>query len=224
MQMNELYRPRTWSDVVGQEKMVQRIQALAKRGLAGRAYFLSGQSGTGKTSIGRLIAAEVASELATKEMNAHDVELDFVLKMELSWHTTALAKSGDKTGRAYIFNEAHLLRSKVISRLLTTLEQIPPHCVVIFTSTTEGTQTLWEDYDDSSPLLSRCLRLDLSRRGLCTPFAQRMLAICEKEGLGKPTLQQCERVLKEEGNNLRAGIHRIEAGEFLECGEALAVA
>ena len=52
----EQYRPRAWSDVVGQDKIVARIQLLAKRGLAGRAYWLSGQSGTGKTSIARLIA------------------------------------------------------------------------------------------------------------------------------------------------------------------------
>ena len=38
MQLTEQYRPRTWSDVAGQEKVVQRIQAIAKRSLAGRAY------------------------------------------------------------------------------------------------------------------------------------------------------------------------------------------
>jgi DNA polymerase III gamma/tau subunit len=52
------YRPSSWSEVVGQDKTVSRLQALAKRGgLAGRAYWLSGQSGTGKTTIARLIAA-----------------------------------------------------------------------------------------------------------------------------------------------------------------------
>ena len=50
MQLTEQYRPRTWGDVVGQDKIVQRVRALSKRGLAGRAYWLSGQSGTGKSS------------------------------------------------------------------------------------------------------------------------------------------------------------------------------
>src|SRR3954447_17285380 len=58
--LTEQYQPRTWADVVGQDKIVQRVQALAKRGLAGRAYWISGQSGTGKTTIARLIAQEVA--------------------------------------------------------------------------------------------------------------------------------------------------------------------
>ena len=41
MQLTEQYRPRTWDDVAGQDKIIQRIKGLAKRGLAGRAYWLS---------------------------------------------------------------------------------------------------------------------------------------------------------------------------------------
>jgi DNA polymerase III gamma/tau subunit len=52
MQLTEQYRPQTLDDVVGQDKIIQRIRGLAKRGLAGRAYWLSGQSGTGKTRLG----------------------------------------------------------------------------------------------------------------------------------------------------------------------------
>ena len=47
MQLTERYRPQTWGDVAGQDKAVARLRALAKRGLGGRAYWLSGQSGTG---------------------------------------------------------------------------------------------------------------------------------------------------------------------------------
>src|SRR5687768_10456519 len=68
--LTELYRPRTWADVVGQDKVVGRIIALARRGLAGRAYWLSGQSGTGKTTLARLIAAEVADDFCTHEVDA----------------------------------------------------------------------------------------------------------------------------------------------------------
>ena len=60
----EAYRPTTWSDVVGQDKIVAKLRALMRRGLGGRAFWISGQSGTGKTTIGRLIAAEVASPVS----------------------------------------------------------------------------------------------------------------------------------------------------------------
>ena len=60
MQLTERYRPADWPEVVGQDKAVQRLRALAMRGLGGRAYWLSGQSGTGKTTIACLIGAELA--------------------------------------------------------------------------------------------------------------------------------------------------------------------
>ncbi len=58
--LSEQYRPQTWSDVVGQDKAIARIAALRRRGLAGRAFWITGQSGTGKTTIARLIAGEIS--------------------------------------------------------------------------------------------------------------------------------------------------------------------
>ena len=92
MQLTEQYRPRSFDDVVGQDKIIQRIHALSKRGLAGRAYWLSGQSGTGKTTIGRLIAQEVAGEPATNEVNARDVDMEYVQTMERQFSTRVLAR------------------------------------------------------------------------------------------------------------------------------------
>ena len=68
-QLHEQYRPQAWSEVVGQDKALAKIGRLRKRGLAGRAYWISGQSGTGKTTIARLIASEVASEWCTEEVD-----------------------------------------------------------------------------------------------------------------------------------------------------------
>ena len=70
MNLHEQYRPQTWDDVVGQDKVLAKIGRLRKRGLAGRAYWISGQSGTGKTTIGRLISAEVADEFCTEPNNS----------------------------------------------------------------------------------------------------------------------------------------------------------
>ncbi len=73
MQLHEQHRPSCWSEVIGQDKVVKRIDALRKRGLTGRACWLSGQSGTGKTTIARLIAQEVASEWCIEEVDATDL-------------------------------------------------------------------------------------------------------------------------------------------------------
>src|SRR5262249_5574643 len=155
------YRPQTWADVVGQDKVVNRLLAMRQRGLAGRAYWLSGQSGTGKTTIARLIAGEVADPLCVQEVDAAGLTVSALRELE---RDSAVFGWGAKAGRAYIVNEAHGLRKDVIRYFLVMLERIPAHVAWVFTTTTEGQESLFEDYDDASPLLSRCLRLDLSRR------------------------------------------------------------
>src|SRR5262245_38058579 len=183
--LTEKYRPASWADVVGQEKLIARIRALAERtGLAGRAYFLSGQSGTGKTTIARLIAADVASEWDTEELGAGALSVASLRELERGLSVRGLSEKG---GRAVIVNEVHALPKDVIRQLLVSLERIPPHVVWVFTSTIEGTDALFEDCDDASPLLSRCLRLDLARGDLARPFAERAKEIAQREGLdGKP--------------------------------------
>jgi DNA polymerase III gamma/tau subunit len=95
MQFTEKYRPATWADVVGQDKVVTRIRQLAQRGLAGRAYWIAGQSGTGKTTIARLIAQDVASEWDTEEIDAGALTCATLRDLE---RTLSLRGMGERGG------------------------------------------------------------------------------------------------------------------------------
>ncbi len=210
-QLHEQYRPTSWSEVIGQGKVLAKLDALRRRGLCGRSFWLSGQSGTGKTTIARLIAAEVASDWCTEEVDATDLSAARVRELERQ----SVCRGLGKGGRAYIINESHGLTRGVVRQLLTTLERIPSHVVWCFTTTVEGEQALFDGIDDVQPLLSRCVNLPLSRRALSQPFAERARMIAQAEGLDGQPIEAYLKLMKQCKNNLRQALVTIEAGGML---------
>jgi replication-associated recombination protein RarA len=202
MQLYNQYRPNTLDDIVGhgREKTI-----LSRLSLGGRAIWITGISGIGKSSFAGIIAGMVADPFNVMEIDAGRLTPAMLEDIERGSRCLAI---GDKPGRCYIVNEAHGLRSDTVRQLLVTLENLPEHVTWVFTTTVDGMAKF--DGIDSAPLLSRCLALNLKPDR--EAFAERAKSIAESVGLGGASLEKYIKLSKLCDDNLRMMLGHIESG------------
>ena len=186
------YRPRTFSDVVGQEHITETLKNELIAGKTVHAYLFTGTRGTGKTSCAKILAAAVncldpqngdpcgkcesCVRIAEGE-NTDIVEIDAASNNSVDSvrelrDQVNFAPSHSKY-RVYIIDEVHMLTASAFNALLKTLEEPPAHVVFILATT--------EVHKLPATILSRCQRFDFHRiepEKICG----RLRHIAEKEG------------------------------------------
>ena len=193
MRIDEKYRPTSFDDVIGQDRVISLVKVMAdKNDFGGRAFWITGNSGTGKSSIAILIAACLASNFTTFETTGRELTVSDLRNYSQYWRSKAI--TGD--GWALIVNESHGLNRPVIEVLLNMLEKLPDHVVIIFTTTNDGNE-LFEEQLDSSPFASRCISLKLTSRNLCEPFAIKAKQVAELENLDGRPLDDYVKLMKQ---------------------------
>jgi len=212
MNLWETYRPTEWADLLGQDRAKQIIAMLRPRGLGGRAYWIKGKPGIGKTTTAYLLAGEIADPYYIQEYDAGDLTPAKLKELERELQQYG-GLFGGKRGRAVLVNEAHGLRRDAVRQLLVLLERLPEYVVFIFTTTLEGQET-FEGLDDASPLLSRCIEIKLTDQGLAEPFARRAQEIARIENLDGRPLTAYLNLVKQCRNNMRSVLSKIECGEM----------
>ena len=86
----------------------------------------------------------------------------------------------------------------------------------IFTTTELGQKGLFEDCIDASPLVSRCVRLELDTSNLEVYMARRARKIARTEDIDTKPLEEYVTLVRQHNCNLRAVLQEIEAGVMEE--------
>jgi len=119
------YRPTEFNAVLGQTAIVASLTDALESG-SSRAFILAGPSGTGKTTLARIIAAKVNAD------KSNIIEVDAASRtgiddMRQLTSTLSLSALGDNPARVLIVDEAHALSKAAWQSLLKSIEEPPPH-------------------------------------------------------------------------------------------------
>jgi DNA polymerase III subunit gamma/tau len=187
------YRPQAFAELIGQEHVRTTLEnAIAQRRIA-HGYILSGQRGTGKTTVARILArclncingptatpcGVCASCLEIAAGNSPDViEIDAasnrgINEMRELRENVRYRPARDRY-KVFIVDEAHQITSEAFNALLKTLEE-PPEWAVFILCTTEV-------HKIPTTIASRCQQFSF-RSVDFGEVVKRMEEICVKEGI-----------------------------------------
>ncbi len=187
------YRPKQFSDLVGQEQVVQTLKNSIKFERISHAYLFAGPRGTGKTSTAKVYARalnclvddgiEPCGQCDNCQRIDNDQSMDLIeidaasnrgIEAIRELREKVKFYPGEGRYKIYIIDEVHMLTNQAFNALLKTLEE-PPEKVIFILATTEPHKVI-------PTILSRCQRFDFS---LLTQqeIAGRLEYICQEEDI-----------------------------------------
>ncbi len=193
------YRPKNFSDIIGQDDCVQILTHALQTHRVGHAFLFVGERGVGKTTLARLLARALncTGEKSHKGtagvepcgvcVSCRDIDQDRqmdILEMDAASHTGvddvraiiegARYRPATLRYKVFIIDEVHMLSKSAFNALLKTLEEPPPHVKFIFATTELQKVPL--------TIRSRCQFFNLKRMAQGTLEAY-FKAIAQKEGV-----------------------------------------
>lgn len=167
------YRPKTFSDVVGQEVVVKILKNSILNNKISHAYIFSGPRGTGKTSIAKIFSKAVNCLNTTDGdlcNNCENCLQNINEEIDIIEIDAASNNGVDEIReirnnvklmpvhlkyKVYIIDEVHMLSTSAFNALLKTLEEPPKHVIFIL-ATTEFNKI-------PATVISRCQKFDFKK-------------------------------------------------------------
>lgn len=201
------YRPKNFSEVVGQEHVVTILKNALLYNKVAHAYLFCGPKGTGKTTLARLLAKAVNCEKRGEKFEPCNkcsscTEINEGRSLDLLEIDAASNRGINEIRdlrekikfvpaktkfKVFIIDEVHMLTIEAFNALLKTLEEPPRHCIFILATTAVHKVPM--------TILSRCQRFDFRRL------------------LQKEIESQLSKIAKEEKINVEKEALRLVASE-----------
>ena len=185
------WRPKVFSDVIGQEHITETLKKQVAEGRTSHAYLFTGTRGTGKTTCAKILAKAVNCEhpvngdpccqcpscVGLENGSFLDVlELDAAsnngVDQVRALRDEAIYAPANVKKRVYIVDEVHMLSTAAFNALLKILEEPPAHLMFILATT--------ELHKVPATILSRCQRYSF-KRILPKDIAKRLTYVAQQE-------------------------------------------
>ena len=232
MALDTKYRPRTYGDVLGQQATVSVLKQFVVEGRGyHQSYVFCGQHGSGKTTLGRILARALLCEAPVEgspcdecsscrtllDGHTHEcfVELDAATKsgkpdlariLEDMQYSTVSGKR-----RIYLFDESHRLSKQALDALLKPMEDNSPgsedkRLVCIF-CTTEPEKMV-------GTIFSRCAPAFVIRSAPQGEIVERLNEICGQEGI-EAEADALDLIVEQSESHIRDALKMVEGVSML---------
>ncbi|MBS1828139.1 MAG: DNA polymerase III subunit gamma/tau [Acidobacteria bacterium] len=187
------YRPKSFAELIGQEHVRTTLENALSQNRIAHGYILSGQRGTGKTTVARIVARCLNCEqgptispcgtcASCRDISGGNpidvIEIDAasnrgINEMRELRESVRFRPARDRY-KIFIIDEAHQITNEAFNALLKTLEE-PPEWVVFILCTTES-------HKIPNTIASRCQQFSF-RSVDYTQLLEHIRRICEKENI-----------------------------------------
>ncbi len=174
MALYRKYRPKTFSEVIGQKVVVESLKNQVSSGKIGHAFLFTGTRGTGKTSCAKIFAKAINCQNNRNGEPCLECDVCKGIENESVYDVTEMDAASNNSVedirdilsevmylpvmakyKVYIIDEVHMLSTAAFNALLKTLEEPPAHVVFILATT--------ELHKVPATILSRCQRYDFNK-------------------------------------------------------------